>query len=278
MLWRKYLPYLISNNTTCGKVYDYYSVFFKDVENHRYTLLDSQEELNAKSLQNVQLLSREGTRLTKTINEIAVMEPEIVHYKKNHSMNYNSILLFAIDKNIKIITLKTSIARMKGRLVSGLTANSETISRDRYNLLRLLIENSIHQLPSRQSPGVSVDEVVAMLYGKLWYQHIKNESFRRKMKLLLDSLVVTGDVVVDNALYYVQAQAITTVVEYEKEARRLTQQHKMHKNIVRFMLVMTIATILIILVLLDMAGIVDLHLIWQKVLEIKPVRFMLKFI
>ncbi|MNC77019.1 hypothetical protein D3C75_1288690 [compost metagenome] len=56
------------------------------------------------------------------------------------------------------------------------------------------------------------------------------------------------------------------------------QQQKMHKNIVRFMLVITVATLLIILVLLAMAGIVDLHAIWQKILHIKPVRFLLKFI
>lgn len=51
-----------------------------------------------------------------------------------------------------------------------------------------------------------------------------------------------------------------------------------HKNIVRFMFVITVATLLIILVLLGMAGIVDLSAIWQKILQIKPVRFMLKFI
>lgn len=32
------------------------------------------------------------------------------------------------------------------------------------------------------------------------------------------------------------------------------------------------------LVLLAMAGIVDLHAIWQKILQIKPVRFLLKLI
>jgi len=76
----------------------------------------------------------------------------------------------------------------------------------------------------------------------------------------------------------VQGQAITTLVEHQKEEKRITQQQKMHKNIVRFMLVITVSTILIILVLLAMAGIIDLHAVWQKILEIKPVRFLLKFI
>lgn len=71
------------------------------------------------------------------------------------------------------------------------------------------------------SSGLNVDEVIALLYGTLWYKHI---------------------------------------------------------NIVRFMFVITVATLLIILVLLGIAGIVDLSAIWQKILQIKPVRFMLKFI
>ncbi|EAW1740506.1 hypothetical protein AXM73_00560 [Salmonella enterica subsp. enterica] len=73
-------------------------------------------------------------------------------------------------------------------------------------------------------------------------------------------------------------QAITTIVEFEKEDKRVTQQLSMHKNIVRLMLVMTVAILLIILVLLAMAGIVDLSAIWHRILEIKPIRFLLQFL
>lgn len=206
------------------------------------------------------------------------MEPEIIHFRKNYNLNYKSILAFVIDHHLRIITLKTTVARTKGNIISGLKSDKETISSDRYNLLRLLVSQYVNQRPSRSLSGFSLDEIISLLYGTLWYKHIKNESFRRRIKLLQESLVITGDLTEKEEIYFVQGQSVTTIVEYEKEERRATQQQKMHRNIVRFMLVITIATLLIILVLLAMAGIVDLHAIWQKILQIKPVRFLLKLI
>ncbi|WP_212025513.1 hypothetical protein [Citrobacter portucalensis] len=273
-LWRKYLPWLQRNGAEKGTPHDYYSVFIQDTTNTRYRFKTLQGDQHTLVLS---VLLQE-TEVNKDIADLKEMEPEIVHYKKNYSLRYNSIILFALDHTLKIITLKTAIARIKGWLVSGLKSDKETISRDRFNLLRLLVAHYVNQRPSRTSSGFSRDEVITLLHGTLWYKHIKNESFRRKITLLLESLVITGDLTERQGSYYVEGQAITTLVEHEKEERRVLQQQKMHKNIVRFMLVITVATLLIILVLLAMAGIVDLHAIWQKILQIKPVRFLLKLI
>ncbi|MGL4427639.1 MAG: hypothetical protein ACRCT4_01795 [Silvania sp.] len=273
-LWRQYLPWLQRNGAEKGTPHDYYSVFIQDTTNTRYRYKTLQDDQNTLVLS----VLLQQTEVNKNIADLTEMESEIVHYKKNYSLRYNSILLFALDRTLKIITLKTAIARIKGWLVSGLKSDKETISRDRFNLLRLLVAHYVNQRPSRTSSGFSLDEVITLLHGTLWYKHIKNEPFRRKITLLLESLVITGDLTERQGSYYVQGQAITTLVEHEKEERRVIQQQKMHKNIVRFMLVITVATLLIILVLLAMAGIVDLHAIWQKILQIKPVRFLLKLI
>lgn len=273
-LWRKYLPWLQRNGAEKGTPHDYYSVFIQDTTNTRYRFKTLQVDQNTLILS----VLLQQTEVNKNIADLTEMESEIVHYKKNYSLRYKSIFLFAMDRTLKLITLKTAIARIKGWLVSGLKSDKETISRDRFNLLRLLVAHYVNQRPSRASSGFSLDEVITLLHGTLWYKHIKNESFRRKITLLLESLVITGDLTERQGSYYVQGQAITTLVEHEKEERRVIQQQKMHKNIVRFMLVITVATLLIILVLLAMAGIVDLHAIWQKILQIKPVRFLLKLI
>ncbi|WP_281081364.1 hypothetical protein [Klebsiella quasivariicola] len=277
-IWRKYLPWLQRNGAAKDTPYNYYSVFFKDVENNRYRLREVQE-LDENVGDSLFLASlTPGGDIEMRLDQISDLETEIVHYRKNYILRYKSIFSFAVDRTLKIITLKTQIARLKGRLVSGTKSDTETISRDRFNLLRLLVASYISQRPSRISSGFDPDEVIALLYGTLWYKHIKNEAFLRKITLLLESLVISGDLSENKGNYYVQGQAITTLVEYEKEERRISQQQKMHKNIVRFMFVITVATLLVILVLLGMAGIVDLSAIWQKILQIKPVRFMLKFI
>lgn len=277
-LWCKYLPFLHHNSAAKGTPYDYFSVFFKDSDNNRYILKDIHITDNGQNGY-VSLSSLYQTsEINKKLIDIPEMDAELVHYKKNYTQRYTGIIAFAIDRTLKIVTLKSQIARLKGKVVSGTKATTETISRDRFNLLRLLVASYVNQRPSRTSSGFSQDEVIALLYGTLWYKHIKNEAFRRKIKLLLESLVISGDLTETHGGYYVQGQAITTLVEYEKEDRRVSQQQKMHKNIVRFMFVITVATLLIILVLLGMAGIVDLTAIWQKILQIKPIRFMLKFI
>ncbi|HIF6320943.1 TPA: hypothetical protein ACX3MK_005296, partial [Raoultella ornithinolytica] len=56
------------------------------------------------------------------------------------------------------------------------------------------------------------------------------------------------------------------------------QQEKIQRNMVRLMLIITAATVLITLALLGLAGVIDLHKIWQDILQIKPVRFLFKLI
>lgn len=277
-LWQYNLPLLLAKSASRGKSHDYYDVYVRDVANERYILLAVQNEMKPRVDTVVLSLLLKSETIVKEIEALPEMECEIVHYKKNHILKYQNIYSFTLDRYLKIITFKNALARTKGKLVSSIKSDRETITSDRFNLLQLLVANTIHQRPSRAASGFSQDEVITLLYGTLWYKHIYNESFRRKIRLLLESLVLTGDLTETQGRYYVQGRAITTLVEHQKEEKRVTQQQKMHRNIVRFMLVITVSTILIILVLLAMAGIIDLHAVWQKILEIKPVRFLLKFI
>jgi len=277
-LWQHNLPLLMAKSAMRGTPHDYYDVFVRDAENERYILRAVREEVKPGDAVLVLSPLLKSEAVEKKRETLPDLDCEIIHYKKNNILKYRNIFTFTLDRYLKIITLRNTVARTKGKLVSIIKSDKETISSDRFNLLQLLVANDIHQRPSRTASGFNQEEVITLLYGTLWYQHIYNASFRRKIRLLLDSLVLTGDLTETQGRYYVQGQAITTLVEHQKEEKRITQQQKMHKNIVRFMLVITVSTILIILVLLAMAGIINLHAVWQKILEIKPVRFLLKFI
>ena len=95
---------------------------------------------------------------------------------------------------------------------------------------------------------------------------------------MLDSLVLTGDLSEFDGIYYIQGKSINTIVDYEKELSLSKHQSKVQNNIFRLTIVLTALLAIIILVLLALAGIVDLENVWSKVLEIKPVRFLMKFI
>lgn len=277
-LWRNNLSWLIEHSENSDKPHDYYAVYFKSAENARYKLraleLDKNGEIDHVILSPPSL----EEPISIKIASLPDMEAEIIHYKKDIHIHYADIMKFVLDRRFKIITLKKGITRQKRKLTASLNAEKETLSRDRVNLLKILVSHYINQRPSRTASGFRQQEIIELLYGALWYKHIKNEAYSRKLNLLLESLVISGDLKEIDAVYFVQGQAITTIVAFEKEEKRIKQQLKMHKNIVHFMFIMTIATLLIILVLLGMAGIVDLATIWHKILEIKPVRFLLKFI
>lgn len=277
-VWRKYLTWLSAQGAEKGTPYDYFGVFFKDMKNIRYILHST--ELHEDDNNDIFILKSliQNEFVQKRISEIIQMECEVIHFRKDSNLIYNSLLNFAVDHHLKIITLKSAIDRIINNIISRLKPDKETISCDRYNLLRLLVTHYVNQRPSRPAPGFCLNDVICLLYGTLWYKHIKNESFRRRIELLLESLVFTGDLTEKDDKYYVHGKSIATLVECEKEERRVILQQKMQRRIVHFMLAITTAILLIVIVLLAVAGIIDLPEIWHKILQIKPLRFLLKFI
>lgn len=276
-LWKKRLPLLVTQDARTGNPYNYYSVHLVDVDHHRYQLLDYHEESVVIARWDYDTCSyKEKRRIS--VAGLDEMQAEIVHHRKYGPVCFDGIIGFSFHYRTRLKYLKTLISRGKGKMVSTFFANKELKSRDRISLLNLLVNEYLQQRPSKLNTGVTVDEVIELLYGKLWYRHIRNEEFRRKVTLLLKSLAITDDLTYHDDRYYVQPKSIATIVEYEKEERRTLQQMKMQRNIVRLMLVITAATLLITLALLSLAGVVDLHKIWHFITNLKPLRVLLKLV
>ncbi|MCT4714067.1 hypothetical protein MUA01_03570 [Enterobacteriaceae bacterium H18W14] len=276
-VWRKHLPRLVHRNTRPENPYNYYSVHLVDVANHRYLLEDYQEGFAL--LTRWDYKSHGYTeRHSVSIAELDEMQVEIIHHRRYGPVSFAGIIAFTFNYYTRFAYAKSLASRGKGKLVSAFFGNKELKSRDRIALLNLLVNEYIQQPPSQLNSGVTVNEVIEMLYGRLWYKHIRNEEFRRKVTLLLKSLVITDDLLLRDERYFVQPKSMATIVEHEKEERRNKQQIKIQKNIVRLMLVITAATLLITLVLLAMAGVVDLHKIWVYITNLKPFRILFKLI
>lgn len=277
MLWQKFLPLFISQGVQSDEPYNYYSVYFKNVDHRRYHLVDYKADGIEVELWDS---DRHEYRQTSVIpvSRLDEMQVDIIHFLRDGPIHFNSIFSFTFNYYTRLIYLKNIISRGKGRLVSAFFSKKEFKSRDRIALLNLLVNEYIQQRPSKLNMGATVNEVIELLYGKLWYKHIHNEEFLRKITLLLQSLVITDDLAVRDDRYFVQGKAITTIVEHEKDERRSNQQLKMQKNQVRLMLIITAATLMITLALLSLAGVVDLHKIWQYITQLKPIRVILKLI
>ncbi|MCS2152424.1 hypothetical protein ACIPMZ_15900 [Scandinavium goeteborgense] len=275
--WKKRLPMLVAKGARSGNPYDYYAVHLVDVDRNRYQLVGYKHRAVTLARWDYD----EGRYLDErriSVAELDAMQAEIIHHRSYGPVSFPGILGFSFSYRTRFAYLKTLFSRGKGKLVSTFFANKELKSRDRIALLNLLVNEYIQQRPSRLHAGVLIDEVIEMLYGKLWYKHIRNEEFRRKVRLLLKSLIITGDLAQKDERYYVQPQSVATIVEFEKEERRVEQQDKMQRNFVRLMIVITASTALITLALLGLAGVIDLHKVWETLSNLNPFSILMKLI
>lgn len=277
ILWSYFLPVFTANSLKEGEVYNYYGVYFSDVKQEKYQLLKLIGKCVVLEKWNTEKQAY-TTRLNISISEIEKMNVEIIHWKKYGPLKFDSIVLFAINYFTRFAYLKNLLTRAKNKLLVPFSHNREMTGLDRITLLKMLVSEYVHQSPEKTHTGVTGNEVIDLLYGTLWYHHIKNEDFRRKIVLLLQSLVMTGDIKLEEGKYLIQGQAISTIVAWESDERRDKQQLRIQKNINRLMLIITASTLMITLAILAQAGIVNLHNLWQHLTQLKPIRLLFKLL
>jgi hypothetical protein len=276
-LWTYFLPFFVAKSKTINETYNYYSVYFSDVKQEKYVLskFDGNHVILEKWNKDTKSYA---TRESFSITEIERMNVEIVHWIKNGPLKFDSILSFSINHFSRVGYIKKSVSRAKNRISSKLHNNDEMIGLDRVNLLHMLIDEYVHQSPDKTHAGVTCEEIIDMIYGSFWRDYIKNEDFRRKTLLLLQSFIITGDVKYQDGRYFVQGQAIATILSWQSDEKKEKRQARTQKNISRLMLIITASTLIITLAILAQSGIVNLHNLWGHIKELGPFRLLFKLI
>lgn len=161
--WEMFLPFFTAHSSDTGNHYDYYMVYFVDVSRQKYRL--------------ARIITGEGVilekwfskthhwteKVTRTIPELNDMETQIIHYRKQGSLSFSSILLFSFSYYTRFLYFKNFISRTKGRFSSALFAKKEVKSRDRIALLNLLVNEYIRQKPAQVNTGVTTEEIIELL-------------------------------------------------------------------------------------------------------------------
>lgn len=275
-MWQYCLPLFATHNGSNGEIYNYYGVYFSDVKQNKYHLIAAEGDTAIVAKWRQPHGYSEKRRFD--LEQLESMQTAIIHWRKSGPLRFDSIVAFFIHHFTRLAYLKNGLARCKSRIFSRVADRNELIGLDRIALLKMLVKDYAQASADKTHPGVSLNEVIDLLYENLWYQHIKNETFRRKAALLLQSLVITEDLRLQDHRYYVEGKAISTIVAWENEARRNRQQLRMQRNINRLTIIITASTLMITLAILAQAGIVDLHRLWQAILQLKPMRLLLKMI
>lgn len=276
-LWAYFLPMFVAGDAKSGKTYNYYGVYFSDVNQGKYQLANV---INRNVILEKWHPEQHSyiEKINFRINDIESMNVEIIHWRKHGPLRFDSIVLFAVSYFTRFAYVKNLITRVKNRVLSPFSHHQEMKGLERIMLLHMLVNEYVQQSPEKTHSGVTTDEVIDLLYGTLWYQHIKNETFRRKIFLLLQSLTITEDLKLSEGKYYIQGKAISTIVSWEADERRNKQQLKTQQNINRLMLIITASTLMITLAILAQAGIVNLHHLWAYLSQLKPVRVLFKLL
>ncbi|CAH6661276.1 hypothetical protein [Pseudocitrobacter vendiensis] len=276
-LWTHFLPAFILKSEASNETYNYYGVYFSDVNQEKYVLSKVIGKNVILEKWNEEIKSY-SARESFSIPELEMMNTEIIHWVKNGPLRFDSILSFSINHFTRIAYIKGSVSRAKNRISLKLHNNDEMIGLDRVNLLHMLINEYVHQSPDKTHTGVTFDEIIDMIYGHFWHNHIKNEDFRRKTLLLLQSFIITGDAKYEDGRYYVQGQAIATILSWQFEEKKEKRQIRSQKNISRLMLIITASTLIITLSILAQAGIVNPHSLWGHIKGLGPFRMLFKLI
>lgn len=276
-LWTYFLPVFVGESNTVADTYNYYGVYFSDAKQEKYQLANTRNSIVILEKWSPEQHAY-AEKVTLSISALEKMNVEIIHWRKQGPLRFDSILIFAVNYFTRFAYLKNIITRTKNKIFTTVSDSKEMTGLDRIMLLKMLVNEYVQQSPEKTHTGVTTNEVIDLLYGTLWYQHIKNEDFRRKTFLLLQSLVITDDIKFIDDKYYIQGKAISTIVSWENGERRNRQQLRMQKNINRLMLIITASTLMITLAILAQAGIVNLHHLWTYVSELKPIRVLFKLI
>ncbi|MFA0496557.1 hypothetical protein [Vibrio sp. 10N.222.54.B11] len=165
-------------------------------------------------------------------SEFPKADLEITHFYKTYNLTY--------DSTIQMI-YKGWSHYYKGLILLGkaqqFVFNKRKLTRcEKLETLRAIVDKTV------ESSGFSTSPVMLneLKYPLRWVYHPDKDLNTSFNKLLLDSLVESGDLKQENFQYSLTSQALNTISEFEKDERRHIQLLKQQKwmKILTFLLVL----------------------------------------
>ncbi|MEZ9330974.1 hypothetical protein AB4152_18330 [Vibrio breoganii] len=165
-------------------------------------------------------------------SEFPKADLEITHFYKTYNLTY--------DSTIEMI-LKGWSYYYKGLILLGKAQqfifNKRKLARsEKLETLRVIVDKTVVSSNFSTSPAMLNE----LMYPLRWIYHPDRELNTSFNKLLLDSLVESGDLKLKNFQYSLTSQALNTISKFEKDERRHIQLLKQQKwmKILTFLLVL----------------------------------------
>jgi hypothetical protein len=136
----------------------------------------------------------------------------IEHYFQGCQFNYRTAIGFLIAN----ATHWHQLQIVKNKLLQDVYNRKTLLRSERNELLRYLVEDTVANRMATFNPL----SIGVRLHTTRWFYHPQRQEHQAHLRLLMDSLVATGDLRRNDGRYVVEPQALATLAVYEQEERR----------------------------------------------------------
>lgn len=182
----------------------------------------------------------DGKRYNKphflSFEELENLNLEIVHYYGLTDIRFKTPKAFLLHRITRIIYLRVQINRFIKALSQALFNRKDLVRIQRIELLRVLVQ--LYSEEKREH--ISALQIMMHMYGMKWALHPHGDSKYRKLRLILDSFVKSGELINHGDGYRVMGKAIVTLDEYEESERR----HHQNVNLQRIIVLLTLVIVI----------------------------------
>jgi hypothetical protein len=191
--------------------------------------------------------NRYEDELSINLSDIDKYDFKVTHYYGLNEVYYDGIYSIAWNYLTRQIYFKIKFYRALSSISQYFFNKKRLITKRRMELLQLML--NIY-LDNEQS-NIDTIDLMTKLYSIRWVSHPSGDQQMRKLKIYLESLVDSGEIIKENQGYRVTGKAITTLENFEKEEQRHISNVKLQRRLVWL-------TLILVLIGLIQSGIVKL--------------------
>lgn len=166
----------------------------------------------------------QGVPTSIPTSNISDYRPRITQYFGEMEIAYDSYAEFVLYQIFRL----PNIFRVRRRIARFFFQRRHLIREDRIRVLQLLVDETIREaneeIHGRGFVWFSAPAIMYRLYGPYYDLHPQFEELRRYYRVLLDSLVESGDLVNELASYRISARSMMTLANYAEDDRRHRDQ------------------------------------------------------
>lgn len=174
------------------------------------------------------------------IKKLEEYELFIIHYYGLATITFDGINDYGWNYFFKYIYIKLWLRNTIQNIDQFFFNKKKIVTDNRLSLLENMLEIQLNKPKS----GIGFVDLMCKLYSFKWLYHPNKEIEKRKLKLYLDSLIDSGELIEKNNEYFVTGKAISTLEKYEQSEEKHIREVKHQRKIVLLTVIIAFATLL----------------------------------